>query len=439
MSLPQTFFLRLPSEALASYYTMTDLCRMYCIPPIKVGDTYPRTVNIFSPGGGFSMNGIQYTDCTTYWETDLGIPPRPNFIEVVTVSGASNSPAYDDAVSFTEALTIAVQIVGAVLQSTNVTIRILIGTSDIGSMADAVNACSSGPGNVLIFTSGVLENDITADTNNNESVFNTFVTTLKGSIFAAAGNNGGVGGIFYPASSPYATACGGTNLKAIAMNLDPTITDPSLIVNTTWVYAQEVPYQQGTGGPSILFAQRNACQSSLPTSYTKIDGSQEDVGSARLVPDVALHASNDCPVQFRCQGQKQYYYGTAIAPCVYGAFYTGLLYCFSGCDVCPWFNKMLYEVACCQMVHPVTQNSDEAVKGNLQWQAKTVNLDADGNVAFDLCSGTGSLVFTMYLNMCYNACAQSFEMNNYPNLYRYIRSKFTLDGNLYVKASSPKV
>lgn len=87
---------------------------------------------------------------------------------------------------------------------------------------------------------------------------------------------GSVQGAVYPASSPYVTGAGGTNM---ALNKDNTISEETVWMDSTGS-------GQSGGGPSGLFP--------IPT-WQKGQGIDEHKPTMRLTPDVALFANDDNP------------------------------------------------------------------------------------------------------------------------------------------------
>lgn len=165
--------------------------------------------------------------------------------------------------------------------------------------------------------------------------------------FAASGDNGSSDGewgkhLDYPAESPYAIACGGTNLQLNA--------DGSRLSETAW--------SNGGGGVSIAYARPD---------WQKSVGSQT---GGRLVPDVAGNADPNTGYIVEVDGVTQQIGGTsAVAPLM--AAFQAILHAQAGKHIGNMHTKIYSAPQC---FYDVTEGSNGAYKA------------AKG---FDNCTGMG--------------------------------------------------
>jgi kumamolisin len=191
--------------------------------PVKVAEVYdfPSNANgngqciaIVELGGGFNPSDIQ-----TYFQNTLNITPPQ--VSAISVDSAANSPTGDPNGPDGEVM-LDIEVAGAV--APQATLAVYFGpNTDQGfydTIAAAVHDTSNNPAVISISWGGP------ESTWSQQSLdeFNTLLedaATLGITVCVAAGDNGSTDGVTdglqhvdFPASSPYALACGGTELTA---------------------------------------------------------------------------------------------------------------------------------------------------------------------------------------------------------------------------------
>ncbi len=253
-----------------------------------------QTIGIIELGGGFSA-----TDLATYFK-GLGIA-LPS-VTAVSVDGGTNSPGGDA----DGEVMLDIEVSGSIAPGANIAVYFAPNTDQgfIDAITDGVHDATRNPSVVSISWGGP-EDSWTAAS---QTAMNAAVqdgVALGVTITVAAGDNGSSDGesgalhVDFPASSPYALACGGTTLVASGN----TITS-----ETVW---NETASNEGAtgGGVSAVFAlpsyQQSAGVPALPTNNF--------VG--RGVPDVAGDADPVTGYNIIVDGQSEVVGGTsAVAP-----------------------------------------------------------------------------------------------------------------------------
>jgi kumamolisin len=276
-------------------YTPVQVATVYDFPAGTDGTG--QTIAIIELGGGFSQ-----TDLDTYF-TGLGLP-TPS-VTAVGVDGSSNVPGQAPQGADGEVL-LDIEVAGSVAPGARQVVYFAPNTDQgfIDAVTDAVHGQPTPA--VISISWGGPESSWTTQS----------VTALDAAIAdgialgipttVAAGDNGSSDGVGdgkphcdFPASSPHALACGGTNLQA----------DPA-----TGVITSETVWNDGGnagatgGGVSALFPlpawQANAGVAAVTSG-----------GNGRGVPDVAGNADPDSGYQVLVDGQKTVIGGTsAVAP-----------------------------------------------------------------------------------------------------------------------------
>lgn len=282
-----------PAATPAGTFTPPQVAQLYNFPTAVTGQG--QTVAIIELGGGYST-----TDLQTYF-SGLGIP-EPN-ISAVSVDGGTNSPgqAADGEVM------LDIEVVGAIAPGANIAVYFAPNTDQgfIDAITDAVHDTTRKPSIVSISWGGP-EDSWTPQSQTAMNAALQDAAALGVTVTVASGDNGSSDGagdgklhVDFPASSPYALACGGTTLKGSGSNISSEV---------VW---NETANQEGAtgGGVSIVFP--------LP-SYQSSAGvpKQGQTGYVgRGVPDVAGDADPTTGYRVRVGGQDTVVGGTsAVAP-----------------------------------------------------------------------------------------------------------------------------
>jgi kumamolisin len=284
---------RRPRAAPAVTYTPPQLGELYQFPPATDGSG--QTVAIIELGGGFRSS-----DLAQYF-TSLGIARAPA-VTAVPVAGGANQPgtAADGEVM------LDIEVVGALAPAANIAVYFAPNTDQgfYEAISQAAHDTTRRP-SVMSISWGGPEDGWTGPARNAMQTALEDAAALGVSVTVAAGDSGSGDGVTdgqphvdFPASSPYALACGGTKLVA---------SGGAIRSEVVW---NETASDDGAtgGGVSVVFAQPSwQAQSGVPKAP---NGS-----SGRGVPDVAGNADPLTGYQVLVDGEAQVIGGTsAVAP-----------------------------------------------------------------------------------------------------------------------------
>lgn len=273
-------------------FTPPQVAQIYGFPTSVTGAG--QTVGIIELGGGYAPS-----DLSTYF-SNLGIT-EPK-VTSVSVDGGANTPG-GDADGEVE---LDIEVVGSIAPGANIAVYFAPNTDQgfIDAITDAAHDTTNQP-SVISISWGGPEDSWTAQS---QTAMNTAIqdaAALGITVTIAAGDNGSTDGeagalhVDFPASSPYALACGGTTLTASGDTI------------TSEVVWNETASNEGAtgGGVSAVFAlptyQQNAGVPPLP--------SNQFVG--RGVPDVAGNADPSTGYNILVDGSSEVVGGTsAVAP-----------------------------------------------------------------------------------------------------------------------------
>jgi kumamolisin len=263
-----------------------------------------QTIAIIELGGGYPA-----ADLTTYF-SGLGLATPT--VTAVGVDGGANSPGQ----SADGEVELDIQVAGAVAPGASQFVYFAPNTDQgfIDAISDAVHAT---PTPIVVSISwGGPESSWSSQsmTGMNEAISDG--AALGTTVTVAAGDNGssdnasstnGVA-VDFPASSPYALACGGTEL----------IGDTSTFTITSESVWNEIANNEGAGGGgvSVTFAQPSwQANAGVPASAAGGTGIGSSAEPGRGVPDVAGNADPVTGYQVIVDGQPQPIGGTsAVAP-----------------------------------------------------------------------------------------------------------------------------
>jgi kumamolisin len=276
-----------------SSFSPLQVAQLYGFPTTVTGAG--QTIGIIELGGGYSP-----TDLATYFSS-LNINPAPT-VTAVSVDGGANTPggAADGEVM------LDIEVAGSIAPGANIAVYFAPNTDQgfIDAIADAVHDTTRKP-SVISISWGGPEDGWTAQSQTAMNAALQDAATIGVTVTIAAGDNGSTDGesgalhVDFPASSPYALACGGTTLTA---------NGTTIASETVW---NETASKEGAtgGGVSAVFAlptyQQAAGVPALPTN--------QFVG--RGVPDVAGDADPSTGYNVLVDGQSEVVGGTsAVAP-----------------------------------------------------------------------------------------------------------------------------
>lgn len=284
---------RRPSATTATTYTPLQLGELYQFPASLDGSG--ETVAVIELGGGFTAS-----DFTAYIQK-LGIAKVPT-VNVVSVQGGSSQPGGDA----DGEVMLDVEVVGALAPGATIALYFAPNTDQgfYEAISQAAHDTTNRP-SVMSISWGGPEDGWSASTLAAMQSALQDAVAMGVTVTVACGDSGFTDGesdnaahVDFPASSPYALACGGTRLAA---------SKTAITSETVW---NDLSSDEGAtgGGVSSSFALPAWQQSSkVPKGTNNYAG--------RGVPDVAGDADPETGYQVVVDGQSQVIGGTsAVAP-----------------------------------------------------------------------------------------------------------------------------
>ena len=278
-------------------FTPDQLAKIYGFPAGFTGKG--QCIGIIELGGGFKPE-----DISSYFKSlNLAAPT----VKAISVDGGQNSPSTPDSADGEVMLDIEVS--GAVANGATIAVYFAPNTDQgfLDAITTAVHDTNNQPSVISISWGSAELNWTTQALDNFNEAFKT-AAALGVSICIASGDSGSRDGetdgkvhVDFPASSPYALACGGTHLE---------VTNNKISSETVWKDSDD---SASGGGVSTYFPladyQANA---NVPLEVdTKFKG--------RGVPDVAADADPDTGYNVLVDGQQLVIGGTsAVAPLMAG-------------------------------------------------------------------------------------------------------------------------
>ena len=281
-----------PAAEVSNSFKPNNVARLYAFPTSVTGKG--QCIALIELGGGYTPS-----DTTTAFAA-MGLTP-PTVVSV-SVDGGKNTPTPDDGADGEVALDI--QVAGGAAPGARIAVY-FAPNSDAGfvdAITSAVHDSTNKP-SVISISWGSAEANWTQQAIQSMNSAMQDASTVNVSVFAASGDNlasdgvdDGKAHVDFPASSPWAIGCGGTNIS---------VNGSSIASETVWNDGNS----GGGGGISDLFAvpsfQQNA---NLPPSVN-------DGKTRRGVPDVAGDAAPGTGYEVVVNGQTEVVGGTsAVAP-----------------------------------------------------------------------------------------------------------------------------
>ncbi len=280
----------------ATSYTPTQVASLYGFP---AGTGAGQCVAIIELGGGFRP-----ADLDTYFK-GLGVS-SPTVI-AVSVDHAQNTPTGDANGPDGEVM-LDIEVVGAIVPQARIAVYFAPNTDAgfLDAITTAIHDTTNKPSVISISWGGAESSWTSQAMTAMDDAFQA-ASTLGLTVCIASGDNGSSDGVTdgsdhvdFPASSPFALACGGTSLRA-----------------TTSAISGEVVWNDGAsggasgGGISAFFA-TPAWQAALNAVTTQ--GTRAPLAK-RGVPDIAGNADPETGYEVRVDGSASVIGGTsAVAP-----------------------------------------------------------------------------------------------------------------------------
>ena len=281
-----------PAAAAASSHAPNEVARLYSFPTSLTGKG--QCIALIELGGGFNDS-----DTSSAFQA-MGLSPPT--VVAVSVDGGKNTPSPDDGADGEVALDI--QVAGGAAPDARLAVYFAPNTDAgfVDAITSAVHDTSNRPG-VISISWGSAESNWTDQATQSMNSALQDASTVSVSVFVASGDNLATDGVNdgrahvdYPASSPYAIGCGGTEI---------TVSGSSITRETVWNDGDS----GGGGGISDLFPVPAFQQN------TQLPPSVNDGQTRRGVPDVAADAAPGTGYRIVVSGQSQVVGGTsAVAP-----------------------------------------------------------------------------------------------------------------------------
>lgn len=339
-------------------YTPPQLAQLYQFPTGVDGKG--QCIAILELGGGYST-----ADLETYFAT-LKLP-QP-LVKTVRVDGAGNQPTGSANGPDGEVM-LDIEVAGAIATGANLVVYFAPNTTKgfLDAINTAIHDTTNNP-NVISISWGGPESAWTTQALNSYNQAFQVAASVGITVCCAAGDSGssdGVGDgknhVDFPASSPYALACGGTKLLTSAGAGGGAA--PAIASETVW---NESPTSSATGGGvSNAFAKPDW---QAKVKVAKPTGSKLPTG--RGLPDVAGDADPATGYAVRVDGEDTVIGGTsAVAP-----LWAGLIALLNQSLGKPvgYLNPLLYNTLAAKgVLNDITKGNNGAFKAGAGWDACT--------------------------------------------------------------------
>jgi kumamolisin len=348
---------RKPLAQPSQTYTPIQLGQLYAFPD---GDGSGQNVAIIELGGGYVTS-----DLSTYFKS-LGLAKTPS-VTAVSVAGGKNQPGSDADAE----VMLDIEVVGALAPAAALVVYFAPNTDQgfYEAISQAAHDTTHKPSIISISWGG--PEDSWSSTSReamqtalqDAAALGVTVTVAAGDSGSSDGESDGLSHVDFPASSPYALACGGTKLVASASQISS---------ETVW---NETAANEGAtgGGVSTAFA--------LPTWQKTAKVPAATGGFAgRGVPDVAGDADPLTGYQVRVDGTDQVIGGTsAVAP-----LWAALVARFNQALGAPLgdMHAAVYQIGSAAF-RDITQGNNGAYQAGKGWDACTGWGSPDGKTLLD--------------------------------------------------------
>jgi len=348
-------------------------------PPPQVASLYDYPKNSTGQGECIALielgGGYRPRDIAHYFKS-LGITPAPK-VSAISVDGGQNSPTGDGNGPDGEVM-LDIEVAGSIAPQSKIAVYFTPNTDQ--GFYDAISAALHDTTNnpsVISISWGGPESTWSAQSLTEYNTLLEDATTLGVSVCVAVGDNGSTDGVTdglqhvdFPASSPYALACGGTKLAA---------SNGKISSEVVWDEAANNEGSTG-GGVSAIFPKPDyQANANVPPSVNP----GHFVG--RGVPDVAGDADPETGYDVYVDGQATVIGGTsAVAP-----LWAGLIARINQQLGKPvgFLNPTLYSQSASGCFHDITAGNNGAYKAASGWDACTGLGSPDGTAIEKLLSG----------------------------------------------------
>lgn len=334
-----------------------EVARLYNFPDT---DGSGQCIGMLELGGGFGAD-----DLHTYF-TSLGIS-EPQVISV-SVDGGKNSPSTPD--SDDGEVMLDIEVAGAVSPGAKIAVYFAPNTDRgfLDALTTAIHDDVNQP-SVISISWGAPEAQWTDQAKQQFDQALQSAAAMGINVCCASGDNGSSDGlndgdnhVDFPASSPFALACGGTTLQA---------SNNKISKETVW---NNQPSGGATGGGFSTFFDRPDYQSAL------------DGVSMRGVPDVAGDADPHTGYNVLVDGEQAVFGGTSAVAPLWAALIAKINQQVGG--PVGFLNPILYQLG--KGFHDIATGNNGAFHATTGWDACTGLGTPNGSQLFDAIVGTPS-------------------------------------------------
>jgi kumamolisin len=355
----------------AGTFTPPEVASLYNFPTTASGKG--QCIAVIELGGGYRSQDLKH-----YFKTVLQMTPPK--VSAISVDGGTNKPTGDSNGPDGEVM-LDIEVAGAVAPHAKIVVYFAPNTDQgfYDAISTALHDTNNNP-SVISISWGGPESTWSDQSLTEYNALLEDAATLGVTVCVASGDNGSTDGVTdglqhadFPASSPYALACGGTKLTGSGGNI------------STEVVWNETANNEGAtgGGISAIFAKPDYQASAGVPASVNPGGF---VG--RGLPDVAGNADPVSGYDVYVDGQAAVIGGTsAVAP-----LWAGLVACINeqlGARA-GFLNPTLYsQIAGSAGLHDITSGNNGAYAAGMGWDACTGLGSPDGTALAGALTGKG--------------------------------------------------
>lgn len=349
------FLTRQSAAAATGSFTPPQVAALYGFPQGLTGKG--QTIAIIELGGGYRT-----ADLTTYFN---GLKVKTPKVTAVSVDGGKNTPGGDA----DGEVMLDIEVAGSIANEANIAVYFAPNTDSgfVNAITNAVHDTTRKP-SVISISWGAPEDSWSQQSRNAMNAALQDAAALGVTVTAAAGDAGSTDGVGdkklhvdFPASSPFALACGGTTLKG---------SGTAISSETVW---NETAQNAGATGGGIS----TAFPVPAYQQAAKVPKQPQANYAGRGVPDVAGNADPVTGYQVRVNGQNTVIGGTSAVSPLWAALIAQINQ-QTGTPV-GFVNPKLYSTAAATFRDITTGNNDDASLGYFKAQK-----------GWDPCTGLGT-------------------------------------------------
>ena len=352
----------------AGTFTPPQVASLYDYPASGTGKG--ECIALIELGGGYKAADVQH-----YFTSVLSVTPPS--VQAVSVDGAQNSPTGDASGPDGEVM-LDIEVAGGIAQQANIAVYFTANTDQgfYNGISTALHDTTNHP-SVISISWGGPESSWSQQSLTEYNTLLEDAATLGVTVCVACGDNGSTDGVTdglqhvdFPASSPYALACGGTRLTASGGGI------------TGEVVWNELSKNEGAtgGGISAVFPKPDY------QANAKVPGSVNSGNFAgRGLPDVAGDADPESGYDVYVDGQATVIGGTSAVAPLWAALVARINQIVG--KPLGFLNPTLYQNVGAGAFHDITSGNNGAYAAGAGWDACTGLGSPDGAAIEGVLSG----------------------------------------------------